>query len=366
MFLEKASPGKLLNRFSKDFDYIDQQLPSSIGQFISCSLQIISALISICSVTPSFGVIMVGILSIYWRVMRYYRKASNSLKRAEALSRTPTIAHMTETLSGLPVIRSARYQEAFSRINAALLDDTTSASKARKLMDRWLCVHLELLGNSVVLCSALLAVITASKSGAAGLSISNALVLTGLLNWAVRNLADMEALIGSVERVLDTAHKARSEHCSSRVNSSSNDVGRHSNGSQYSIINKGNSIPIDRNYATSQVQSTNIPNNGNNSDASLVYSSGHFPLVARSTSYCWPHTGSMSFFNVSLKYYDEEFTEKRPLKSFSSITIPKDSRHGDSSAYVPITSKQALNGISFNISAGQHVSIVGRTGSGKR
>ena len=51
------------------------------------------------------------------------------------------------------------------------------------------------------MCSALLLLFSRSKAGPAGISLNSALSVTGLLNWAVRNAVDAEALMNSVERV---------------------------------------------------------------------------------------------------------------------------------------------------------------------
>lgn len=55
--------------------------------------------------------------------------------------------------------------------------------------------------------AAFLAVLTGSKSGPAGISLSNALSITGLLNWAVRNSAETESYMNSVERILYTTNQ---------------------------------------------------------------------------------------------------------------------------------------------------------------
>jgi ABC-type multidrug transport system fused ATPase/permease subunit len=272
--------------------------------------------------------------------MRYYRTASKSLKRTEALSRSPTLSHVAETLSGLAFIRSMGLQKVYAATNAALLDDTTSASRARKAMDRWLCVQLELLGNLVVLSAALLAVAMGSKAGAAGLSISNALVLTGLLNWAVRNLADMEALIGSVERVIDTIDRTRNEY--------SGTTNEHTSASGDGVVRI---VPSPKAVAT-------------NGKSKFVSS---FNATSGGKNVVWPRTGSISFSNVSLRYVDDEFSsDNRPTKSFGSVLLHPDGSFTQSKRFMPPSSKRVLDNISFNISHGQHVAIVGRTGSGKR
>lgn len=64
-------------------------------------------------------------------------------------------------------------------------------------------LHLFILhsGNTIVFASALLAVFAAPRAGAAGISLNNALSVTSLLNWAVRNGAETESIMNSVERL---------------------------------------------------------------------------------------------------------------------------------------------------------------------
>lgn len=62
-----------------------------------------------------------------------------------------------------------------------------------------------------------------TKAGSTGLSLNNALSITSLLNWAVRNFAETESLMNSVERVLYTTNETPSElsllsHSSSTTN----------------------------------------------------------------------------------------------------------------------------------------------------
>lgn len=76
-------------------------------------------------------------------------------------------------------------------------------------------MRLELLGAVVVACGAILSVrgaaVGALGAGLAGLAITNALGVTGLLNWAVRCLAETEAMMNSVERVWQLVETVESE-----------------------------------------------------------------------------------------------------------------------------------------------------------
>jgi ABC-type multidrug transport system fused ATPase/permease subunit len=189
-----------VQRFSKDLDQIDQQLPSSLGQFMSSALNIAGSLIAISTITPTFGVVMLPVFVLYYRITDYYRNVARELKRLESISRSPIFAHFGETLGGLPVIRSFMRQKVFLRTNEVKLDDNIASYYAMKAVDRWLSVRLELLGNTIVFFAALLAVLSASRAGTAGISLNNALQITSMLNWAVRNGAEAESLMNSVER----------------------------------------------------------------------------------------------------------------------------------------------------------------------
>ena len=102
------------------------------------------------------------------------------------------------------MIRSFQRQRMYQRQNELKLDDNVSAYYAMKSVDRWLSIRLEILGNTIVFISACLAVFSASRAGSAGISLNNALSVTTLMNWAVRNGAETESIMNSVERVLYT------------------------------------------------------------------------------------------------------------------------------------------------------------------
>ncbi|XP_029140489.1 LOW QUALITY PROTEIN: multidrug resistance-associated protein 1-like, partial [Protobothrops mucrosquamatus] len=73
------------------------------------------------------------------------------------------------------------------------------------LLFRWLATNIEILGDTIVLFAALLAVVYKAhlSPGTVGFSISCALQITGVLNWMVRASAEIDNQIMSVERVKD-------------------------------------------------------------------------------------------------------------------------------------------------------------------
>jgi ABC-type multidrug transport system fused ATPase/permease subunit len=92
-----------------------------------------------------------------------------------------------------------------------------AATWSLKAIDRWLSVRLESLGNQFVKLSGLCVVYAAPSAGVSGLSLTNALYITSLLNWAVRTVADTESVMTSMERVVSVIRNTPKEEVAPRL-----------------------------------------------------------------------------------------------------------------------------------------------------
>merc|ERR1711871_1835065 len=183
-YFESTPTGRILQRFSKDLDAVDQQLPSSLGQFMGSALQIIGSMIAIILVSPNFVLALIPIFYLYGTITNYYRVVARDLKRLDSISRSPLYSHFSETLGGLSVIRAFKRNSKYMRSNEERVDDSVACFNALKIVDRWLSIRLEFLGNLIVLAASVLTITSNSRAGAAGISLNNALshhFSTGLL-----------------------------------------------------------------------------------------------------------------------------------------------------------------------------------------
>ncbi|MCP9261934.1 Multidrug resistance-associated protein 1 [Dirofilaria immitis] len=202
--------GRILNRLGKDVDVIDQTLPISFRFFVFCIESVVTILIVIVISTPIFAIVIVPLAVFYYFSLHFYVPTSRQMKRLESTNRSPLYQHFDKTIRGLVCIRAFGKVQEFCKSMELYVDCFTRCKYSNILSNRWLAVRLEFIGNSVVLCASLFAVLsqrwdTAINAGIAGLSVSYALNITDVLNFAVRYISELEMNIVAVERVKEYA-----------------------------------------------------------------------------------------------------------------------------------------------------------------
>ena len=190
-------------------DHCSLSLHAILSACASPLLIFSSLLILISGVVTPLMVVPLGLVSVlYIKTMGRFRPAARDLKRCESKSRSPIYTQFREALRGAETIRSVPGGQAlWSRRHQDLTDENISVYNSVKVLDRWLSVRLESLGNVVVLTAAIASVFLSRagrlKSGSAGWGLTQALSITGLLTWAVRVLTELETQFMSVMRVLE-------------------------------------------------------------------------------------------------------------------------------------------------------------------
>jgi len=64
-FFDTTPLGRVLNRFSKDINTVDEILPRSFSDFLSSLLTVVATVIVICIATPTFLIVLVPMIVLY-------------------------------------------------------------------------------------------------------------------------------------------------------------------------------------------------------------------------------------------------------------------------------------------------------------
>ena len=154
--------------------------------------------------TPASALALIPLTAVYARVQAHYISASREVKRLDSLAASPIFGGFGEALAGLPTLRAFGVGPRAAAAQRARLDAATRTHWPLMCLNRWLSVRLELLGTAVVFCAAVSAgVLLPTSAGLAGLAITSALTLTGMLAWMVRQATELEVSMNAVERVAE-------------------------------------------------------------------------------------------------------------------------------------------------------------------
>jgi ABC-type multidrug transport system fused ATPase/permease subunit len=207
-FFDTTPTGRILSRFSKDMFSVDTELTEYFDFFIWGTMYMFVSLGTIAFVTPIFAAAVLPVMYVYFKILNYFRDVSRETKRLDSLSRSPVYSQFSETLGGLATIRAYGQTNRFITDFLDRLDENTRAHYCNKTSERWLSVRLEIIGATIAGLAAVFAArVSISGSGnanfasIAGLSLTLAIGVTGMLNWVVRAFAQLEAAMNACERV---------------------------------------------------------------------------------------------------------------------------------------------------------------------
>lgn len=217
-WLDVTPIGRIMNRFSKDVDVVDNQLADAVRMAANTLASVAGAVILITILTHYFVIAVAVVLVFYFFGALFYRSSAREVKRLDALLRSNLYSHFSETLSGLATIRAYRETDTFVKENQKRMDIENRAYYLSITNQRWLGVRLDMLGALLVLIVALLT--TASSTpitgGKAGIALTYMLTVAQAFSWMTRQIAEVENDSASVERLLYYAEELEQEKAQTR------------------------------------------------------------------------------------------------------------------------------------------------------
>ncbi|KAI4464939.1 atp-binding cassette sub-family c [Holotrichia oblita] len=232
-FFHLNPSGRILNRFSKDMGIVDDYLPSVFIDAVEIGLVVLGIVIVVGIVNPYLLIIGAIVFVIFYLLRIVYLATSVDIKRLEGVivnankksinrgrkakteniidnnfvtARSPVFTHMNLSLQGLATIRAFGEQEALKNTFDNLQDVHSSAwfmflassHTFGFLLDTICVIYICVVTFNFVLCEN-----TGSVGSDVGLAITQALAMTEILQWGMRQWCEVENQMTSVERIVE-------------------------------------------------------------------------------------------------------------------------------------------------------------------
>lgn len=202
-FFDSTPIGRIMNRFSKDMEALDQDAATDASSVLHYALGALSTIVLIAVITPWFLVAGIAIAGLYWGISTIYIETSRDLKRINSVTASPIYQHFGETLAGIATIRAYGVGDQFMLDNLSKVNDNNRSFFYLWNTNRWLSFRVDLAGALVSFSASAMVLLGSDRlsAGLAGLSLSYAITFSENILWMIRLYASMEMNLNSIERI---------------------------------------------------------------------------------------------------------------------------------------------------------------------
>ncbi|KAI4868362.1 ATP-binding cassette transporter protein YOR1-like protein [Hypoxylon rubiginosum] len=202
-FFDTTPLGRITNRFSRDVDVMDNNLSDAMRMYFLTLAMMTSVFALIIAFFYYFAIALVPLAVLFLLAASYYRTSAREVKRFESVLRSAVFAKFGEGLNGVASIRAYGLQERFVTDLRNAIDEMNAAYYLTFSNQRWLSTRLDGIGNALVFTVGIL-VVTSRFSvppSIGGLVLSYILGIVQMLQFTVRQLAEVENGMNAVERL---------------------------------------------------------------------------------------------------------------------------------------------------------------------
>lgn len=212
-FLDVTPLGRILNRFTKDTDALDNEIADNLKRLVYSLSFIIGLIVLNLIYLPWIGIVIPLLGAAYVGVANYYQASSREIKRLEAVQRSFVINNLSEMLNGMSTIKAFKKKDYFLLRNERFMDETNEATFLSNAVSRWLAISLQMIASTfgLIVCVLSAAGVFKLLPATVGLLINNVIGLSYQLSAITSFITQVENDMNSVERLIFYADKIPQE-----------------------------------------------------------------------------------------------------------------------------------------------------------
>eukprot|EP00794_Sanderia_malayensis_P007271 gene7271-8082_t len=212
-FFDTTPIGRILNRFSRDQDDLDNRLPFACESLAKNGGRIFISLVFIAVIFPWFLVAILPLSVLFVLLNKVFRRTNRELKRLDNTTRSPMFSHVATTVQGLTTLHAYGKMDDFRKQFYLFIDQNSLPMFLFFTGNQWLRIRLDSLCILIATITSIIAIFTKGQVPAAfaGLAITYSMRMTGLFQFVCRLAAEAEARFTSAERMTNYAYELEAE-----------------------------------------------------------------------------------------------------------------------------------------------------------
>ncbi|RNA03236.1 multidrug resistance-associated 4-like, partial [Brachionus plicatilis] len=206
-FFDLNPIGRILNRFSKDTNNMDEMLTLYLYEFCQILMVIVGALVVPISVNPWMLLPLIPLGLAFYVIQKYFVSTARELKRLDNIGRSPIFVHTNTSIEGISTIRAASKGQLLTSEFYSHYDYHTRAYFGFFVVHRWFGLRLDFLCSLYTIMTLFACIFLRDnlglKSGQIGLLMVYLFQLFDLFQWCVVLSTMVENLMTSIERIVE-------------------------------------------------------------------------------------------------------------------------------------------------------------------
>ncbi|CCE61636.1 hypothetical protein TPHA_0A05620 [Tetrapisispora phaffii CBS 4417] len=206
-FMDTTPIGRILNRFTKDTDSLDNELIENVRLTVSQFANIVGVCVMCIVYLPWFAIAVPFLVFIFVFIQNHYQSAGREIKRLEAIQRSFVYNNFNEILGGMDTIKFYKSEERYIAKSDYLIDKMNEAGYLTVCVQRWVAILVDMIAVAFALIITLLCVTRQFHISASsvGVLLTYVLQLPGLFNTLLRAVSQVENDMNSTERLVSYA-----------------------------------------------------------------------------------------------------------------------------------------------------------------
>ncbi|MCJ1306471.1 hypothetical protein MMC25_000114 [Agyrium rufum] len=203
-WLDTVPVGRVLNRFTADFNTIDSKIAGDIGFFFYECLQLIGITVAGLFVSPFMLLFGAILMLIAYFIASHYLYGAREVKRLESNAKSPVFEQFGTLLAGVGTVRAFDKSDEYIRRMYKKIDGHALSIWTLWLFNRWMGFRMNIVGATfAILVAAVVVKTTSINASLAGFALAFALQYTESIIWTLRIYASIEMNMNSTERVIE-------------------------------------------------------------------------------------------------------------------------------------------------------------------